>query len=328
MSEVPTPIPFKDCSVGLMIFGILTILLGLLVGAMVPLMIAGAAINTANGVATESLQAVLPAISIYAILAVANIWLGIGSILKRRWARALLLISSWAWLIIGILMTAFIAIGLPFVMNSARAGQDNVPPGVQTGVWIAMSLFFFVFFVLLPLGWLLFYRSPHVKATCESFDPEPCWTDACPLPVLAIALWMGITVPCMLLMGLVGLTAMPFFGLILTGWPARVLSIFLAALWGWLAWDLYRLRMRGWLLTGAFFILYAVSTVVTFSRHNLADLYATMHLPAKDTAMFENSPIMNISMIAFPVFFTLLLLGYLLFVRKFFKQAARDPSTN
>lgn len=324
MSEISIPAPgsFKDRSTGLMIFGILTILLGLLVGLMVPLMIAAASINEANGVAAGGVRALLPAMAIYAILAVVNIWLGIGSILKRRWARALLLMFSWGWLVMGVMMTAFIALAMPFLSG---AGQENLSPGVQTAFWISASISCFIFLILLPLGWLLFYRSPHVKATCESFDPVPRWTDACPLPVLAIALWMAMSAPCILLVGLVGMTALPFFGLILTGWPGRVLCVFMAAIWGWLAWDLYLLRMRGWWLTVVFFFLYMVSAVITFSFHNLTDLYAAMHISTKETAIFENSSIMSIAMIASPIFFTLLLFGYLVYIRKFFIKAEALP---
>ncbi len=325
MSEFSMPAPFKDRSVGLMIFGILTIVLGLLVGLMVPLLVVGASINAANGVDAGGFRAMIPAMSVYGILAVANIWLGIGSVLKRRWARALLLIFSWAWLIIGILMVVFSATVMPLISNSVQAGQAgqaNLPPSAMAAVWISVTVFFFIFFVLLPLGWLLFYRSPHVKATCESFDPVPSWTDACPLPVLAIVLWMALSVPCMLLMGLAGTTALPFFGLILAGWSARVFCVFLAGLWGWLAWDLYALRMRGWWLTVGFFLLYMISAEVTFTQHSLADLYAAMHISTKEMAIFENSSMMNTAMIAFPAGFTLLLLGYLLFVRRYFRT---DP---
>ncbi len=42
--------------------------------------------------------------------------------------------------------------------------------------------------VILPLLFVLFYRSRHVKATCESYHPAPDWSEACPLPLLALSL--------------------------------------------------------------------------------------------------------------------------------------------
>jgi hypothetical protein len=59
-------------------------------------------------------------------LAVALIWLGIGSIKARRWARALLLIFSWSWLVMGVCMTAV----MPFFMAKVMA---NLPPNAKTG---------------------------------------------------------------------------------------------------------------------------------------------------------------------------------------------------
>ena len=50
-------------------------------------------------------------------------------------------------------------------------------------------LFLGVFFVILPAVWIFFYKSRQVKATCEARDPVARWTDACPLPVLALCLW-------------------------------------------------------------------------------------------------------------------------------------------
>ena len=123
----------------------------------------------------------------------ALIWLGIGSIKARRWARALLLIFSWSWLIMGIFMTAI----MPFVMAKvfanlppdAKTGQPAMPPAAITAMVIGMTLFFVVFFVLVPAVWTFFYNSRHVKATCEARDPVTRWTDACPLPVLGFCLW-------------------------------------------------------------------------------------------------------------------------------------------
>jgi hypothetical protein len=73
-----------------MVFGILTLLLGCLAGLFVPLMLFGQmmAAKAPNAPPTNT-AAILPAVVIYGCLAAALIWLGIGSIKARRWARAL-----------------------------------------------------------------------------------------------------------------------------------------------------------------------------------------------------------------------------------------------
>src|ERR1035438_9907333 len=88
----------------------------------------------------------LPAVSIYGCMAVALIWLGIGSIKARRWARALLLIFSWSWLVMGVFMTAT----MPFFMTKvfanlppdAKTGQPAMPPAALTVMIVFMVLFF------------------------------------------------------------------------------------------------------------------------------------------------------------------------------------------
>ncbi len=79
-----------------------------------------------------------------------------------------------------------------------------MPPAAITGMVIGMTIFFFVFFVLVPAVWMFFYQSRHVKATCEARDPVTRWTDACPLPVLGFCLWTWLAVPMMLVMALTG----------------------------------------------------------------------------------------------------------------------------
>jgi len=187
VEAAPSP-DYKDRSTGLVIFGILTLLLGCLAGLFVPLMLFGQMMAAkAPDAPPVNHTAILPGVAVYGLLAVALVWLGIGSILARRWARALLLIFSWSWLIMGIFMTAV----MPFFMAKvfanlppdAKAGQPAMPPAAITAMVVGMTLFFGVIFVLVPAVWTFFYSSRHVKATCEARDPVPRWTDACPLPV-------------------------------------------------------------------------------------------------------------------------------------------------
>ena len=118
---------YKDRSTGLVIFGILTLLLGCLAGLFVPLMLFGQMMAAkAPDAPPVNHAAMLPGIVIYGGLAVALVWLGIGSIKARRWARALLLIFSWSWLIMGVFMTAI----MPFFMSKSLA---NLPPNAKTG---------------------------------------------------------------------------------------------------------------------------------------------------------------------------------------------------
>ena len=91
---------YKNRSTGLIIFGILTLLLGGLCALFIPLMLFGQTMAAkAPNAPPPNTAMLLPGLAMYGGLAVALIWLGIGSIKARRWARALLLIFSWTWLI-------------------------------------------------------------------------------------------------------------------------------------------------------------------------------------------------------------------------------------
>src|SRR5258708_5911886 len=87
--------PYKDRSVGLTIFGSLTILMGCLAALMILFMMIGMAAATPTQNISTPASTMLPVTFVYGTLAVSLVWLGIGSIMARRWARALLLIWSW-----------------------------------------------------------------------------------------------------------------------------------------------------------------------------------------------------------------------------------------
>jgi hypothetical protein len=135
---------FKDRSTGLVIFGILTILMGCLAGLMILLMLVGmvAAAKTQNPPPPAS--TLVWVVLIYGGLAVALIWLGIGSIMARRWARALLLIFSWVWLLMGIISMISMGFFLPKMLENAPAtnGPPAMPTAAITGVIVVMFLFF------------------------------------------------------------------------------------------------------------------------------------------------------------------------------------------
>lgn len=125
----PTPPAYKNRSCGLIVFGVLNILLGALSGLMVPVMLLGQAINARNPNAPPaSLAMLLPGLLIYAGLAVALIWLGIGSIKVRRWARALLLIFAWSWLVIGVITMAVMIVVFPKMVATAELDAFCSPP--------------------------------------------------------------------------------------------------------------------------------------------------------------------------------------------------------
>lgn len=224
----------------------------------------------------------------------------------------------------GIIMLAVMSFVMPKIMATlpatAPAGQPAMPPGVMGVVMVVMLIFLGFFFIVLPAVWTFFYNSRHVKATCETRDPVPRWTDACPLPVLGLCLWLLFSVPMMLLMPLVGHGVMPFFGMFITGVPGSLFCLAIAALWSYAAWLLYRLKPQGWWLILIAMILFITSSLVTFANHDLLEMYQLMGYPQAQIDQIQKSGLftgnsmgwmMGLSAVPF--------LGYILFVKKYFR---------
>jgi len=325
IEAAPLPV-YKNRSTGLVIFGILTILLGCLAALFVVVMLGQMVMIKPANTPAVSVATILPAISIYVMLAVALIWLGIGSIQARRWARALLLIFSWSWLVMGIIMTVAMSLIMPKVMTSLAANGDpntnhGLPPAAITGIIVFMFIFFTVFFVLIPAVWTFFYNSRHVKSTCEARDPVTRWTDACPLPVLGFCLWLLLAVPMMLIMPVTGHAVIPFFGMFLTGLPGALFCLAVAAIWGYAAWWLYHLDVRGWWLILIALLMFTASGLLTYAHHDIVEMYQLMGYPQAQIDQIQKSGLLTGNRMSWLMSFSILpFLVYLLFIKKYFQN--------
>lgn len=320
MNEPPAPLAaaeFKDRSTLLLVAGIVEILVGGVCALMVPLMLWSLAMSAQMGGGQLSYRMMVPGVVMYGLLAVTLVSLGIGSIMGRRWARALSLILSWSWLLMGGASLISMVFVLPKVLRGAGGGVPVLP------VMLIAAGFLGVIFILLPGGLVLCYRSPQVKATCEVRDPTPRWTDACPLPVLAVSLWLGFGAVMLMLMPLAYNGVMPFFGVLLTGLPGALLCVGLAVLWAYLAWGFYHLRTAAWWITVAALLVFCLSSILTFMRVDLIEMYRLMGYPEQQ---IEQMKAFNFftgkTVIWWMVPFFLPLFGYLGWVKKFFRGGA------
>ena len=320
----PTPMTYKDRSTSLIVFGILTILLGCMTGLLVLLMLVGQVAARSTNAPPTPLSAILSAMFIYGILAVALVWLGIGSIKARRWARALLLIFSWSWHVMGVFVLLFMAFFMPKILAninaSATPGQPVMPAAAIGVIMVFTGLILGVFFILVPAVWIFFYNSRHVKATCETRDPVTRWTDACPLPVLGLCLWLLFSVPMLLIMPIMGHGVMPFFGMLLTGLPGTLFCLALAVLWGYCAWLLYKLDVRGWWLILIAMVVFMVSAVLTYARHDVIEMYQLMGYPQAQIEQIQKTGLLTGNRMAWMMSFSMLpFLGYIFFIKKYLR---------
>jgi hypothetical protein len=214
---------FKDRKTRLVVFGILQIIFGSLCALLVPLMILGVVMSATlkKGAAeAPSLRMMIPGIMVYVLLAIWFILMGIGSIGTKRWARALILVSSWLWLITGVLGFVFILLLMP-AMYDKMGETGQMPKEMVVIMKYMMMVFMAVFYVVVPGLLVLFYSGRDVKATCEHRDPHIRWTDRCPPPVLAVSVVCAGWAASLLFTAAYG-WVIPFFGTILSGVPGAI----------------------------------------------------------------------------------------------------------
>jgi hypothetical protein len=115
---------------------------------------------------------------------------------------------------------------------------------------------------------------------------------------------------------------LPFFGRIISGLPGVLLALGLAGLWLWLGQMWYRLKVAGWWALLAMLIVFAVSNCITFSHLDLMELYRKMGYPEAQLDMIRRQGwISSKFMLWNSVFWLLPMLGYLLWVKRFFHSA-------
>ena len=319
-AHAPCAAGFKDRSLGLVLFGIVAILIGGVCVLLVPCVLLSATAAPAGG-AAANFRMMIPAVAFYALLAAAFIWIGIGSILARRWARALMLVLSWLWLICGTVGMILVAVLMPGMFE--QIGQQGppgqqIPPQVMTIVLIITGGIVSCIYIFLPGTFILFYRSRHVKATCEFKDPHTRWTDKCPLPVLALSILMGFLAYSMIWAAFYG-SVFPLFGVLVNGAPGAAVVLLMTCLLGYLTWGIYRLRISAWWGTFGLMIFWAVSGMITFSRVGLVEMYQKMGFPEEQLELLRQMGIVDKSFTVWSIGIgTAVWLGFLLYLKRYF----------
>jgi hypothetical protein len=305
--------PYRDRRTALLIAGVLEILLGVGSWLMAALMIWVASKVAAQG--AGSTGSMVPGMAVYGIAGLVFVILGVGSIRARRWARALWLVVSSFWLIGGVLAAAVVAL----LMASVA--------GVESILLIAILSFFAVFMIGLPASLLAFYRSPHVKATCEAAAPEPCWTDGCPLPVLGAALWfasMTLTLPWM---GWLYGGLYPFFGHFVRGAAGHGLWIASGLLSGIATYGIYRRIHTLWLLGLVLVLVQGISATVTYAVVDPKELFAAMGIEGAALEQIERMGMIRPSYMIGSVAAAILpMVGLLLWARACFPKRSTEPA--
>jgi hypothetical protein len=226
----------------------------------------------------------------------------------------LLVVSTMAVMIVAIPQM------LEAVKSPGAPGAPAMPAGAQ-GIFIGfMLLTMLVFYIGIPAIFVWFYRAADVRQTLEYYDPTPRWTDKCPLPVL------GISVACALaagscLLSLINYKAMPVFGFILTGAAGMGVILVPLAVFAFAAVLIYRQRIAGWWLVVTLIGVFTLSTIVTAARLDTDRFVKALEMTPEAERMYRSSPMSGPMMMGIVgAIVSLVMLGYLLWARKFFQQ--------
>jgi uncharacterized membrane protein len=327
--QIPTPPPreYPDRSSGLTVFGIIQILLGLLALLGIPVILLSAAMSRRATGTSMPAGTYVQTIITYALVAAVLFTLGVGSIRARRWAWALTLISSWIWLIVGIVMTVMLTAVMPAgFMNAMKAAGNGAAPLSRGAIAIILTIiivFLAFFLIVVPAGFLLFYHREDVRETCKRRDLKESWTERVPLPLLAVSLLFAYGVIYYLLDSFTA-PIVPFFGRWLTGWSGGLACLLLAALDAFLAISIFQRRVVGWWIAVIALAVRLLSSILTILKGNLFEAYSRMGVPQGQLQVMNSNPAMRSgAMLWSTLVFSVALLGYLIWVKRYFARPAQ-----
>jgi hypothetical protein len=319
---------FRDRGTWLMAFGVVQIILGLLAALMVPLVALGTFLSRFAPSGSMRLGQFVSGVATYGFLAVALLALGIGSVQMKRWARALTLVTSWYWLVMGALVTVLLTAVLPVFMRSAlgqirQAGPNAPSPDVTTGIMAVMLtliiVFMAFFLVLVPIAFVVFYGRKDVAETCRRRDPVERWTDQTPLPVLGASVVFFVGALYLVLTGLT-MPLFPFFGRYLTGVAGSLCLIVVAAIDAYLAVAIFRLKTWGWWLAVLVMPIRLASVAFTYARGDVMQAYAKVGMSDAQLKAINSNPMLRGHVLLWWGLISMMLFfGYIVWLKRYFK---------
>jgi hypothetical protein len=311
-----------------MIFGVFQIILGLLAALMVPLVALGTFLSRFAPSGSMRLGQFVSGVATYGFIAVTLLALGIGSVQMKRWARALTVVTSWYWLVMGTLVTVLLTAVLPVFMRSAlgqmrQSGANAPSPEMSAGIMAVMLtliiVFIAFFLVLVPIAFVVFYGRKDVAETCRRRDPVERWTDRTPLPVLGASVVFFVGALYLVLTGLT-VPLFPFFGRYLTGVAGSMCLIVLAAIDTYLAIAIFRLKTSGWWLAVLVLPVRLASVALTYARGDMMQAYSKIGMSDAQLKAINSSPMFRGHVLLWWGLISMLLFfGYIVWLKRYLK---------
>lgn len=318
--EALQPLSFKDRRGRLIAGGILQIIAG--VCCAFGLAVTALSLLIFNDLADESNEnllniSLLFGLCLYTAAALWFIIMGLGSLSMRRWARALTLAVAWISLVGGTITLLGVAIFMPKMLQAMTSAEDLPANMVYISSIIGILVSAFIYIVY-PGILVLLYSGKDVKRTCEVYNPLPCWTDRCPLPILAASLILCLhSFP--LLYMVIPLQKSTPAALLLV--PLAIL-VFLA-----LAWGFYRLYTPAWWCAILASPLLLGLAVFIYSRINYSEMFQSMGVNEKAFGQMDIKALMDNPGAWMPTaLMAISFLGFLVYTKRYFKKQETPPA--
>ncbi|MFC1477592.1 hypothetical protein ACFL6L_03890 [candidate division KSB1 bacterium] len=236
----------------------------------------------------------------YYVIAAVFIPLGYGHVYRRRWTLPLSQTLLWFWLIIGLPV-------IGFFIPAAASKQFSF-----TAYIVIPVLFVILLYAGIPGILLWFYNHRTVRSIFSRHDTRTYWLNTVPIPVLVLVLLLLFYV--LIFHALIFFQCIfPFFGRFMTGFPGLIPIVFSIVFLLLVIYGILNRRIWAWYVLLAYFVLLAISLIVTFYRKNLADLLQLLQLPSEEAEILQNVTIPDIYAVLFcllPLVFTIGLIIY------------------
>lgn len=333
IAESPA-LPYKNRRGWLIAFGVVEILLGaisLLLCAFISISQLHLKTSYTSGTpgAVGAANIIIGA-GFYLVAAAFFLAAGIGSILRRNWARILMLIGSAFWVFVGVLGTVFALFLLPWFM----AAQHSVAPAAQhvkSLVLGFMDLMAIVFGILLPLTFLIFYTRKSVKATCLARTAASGVlgkrSQALPTQVIIMVVWESLAAISVWSFLFSPMRATCVFGYIVRGWTMILIMVGFSALSVVAAWLIYKMLLAGWTLAFWKLLFFSASTGVSLATGSMSRLFGEMGQTPAQEQLIQLFPQFITDLMVITLIGSFAYLGFLIYSRRFFSSATNPVAS-
>lgn len=325
----PLP-PQTDMRVMLGVLGLFVIVGGLACGGIGSLYVTVVpqSMQMAYGTPAKVGAAFIGICTMCALFALGFIWLGVGSMMARKWARDLLHALGWMWA--GLVVIIVISAGstFPMMMKMTQAEIAATPGGPPPGAlnaFIGIILVFYAAVLVTPaILLILLYGLKNVRATVAYHDRKPRWTERVPMPVLVWWLMMVMSVISMISFAFTYPGLLASAGIYDNPALVSVVICLIMALLIWHAWTVAKMKPWAWtvalamVIVGFSFGMYQMATIdmVALQRASFQDM--GLEMPKAQEEMILSMYSDRGWQILPGLLSAAVVLGYLIWIRRYF----------